>query len=362
MTRSERVQSAETEMDAGAPWNVASVDLEPGTANQNASVTELPLKEYLHSRKRLNCEKIYFPLGYPVRVVCNSHRVLEAADQSWGHFQAKFHGEPLEFQLEVRSGAEPNEGFPPTPAHMLHGSLLLEIADTDNFFIADLKRGRAMGRVTPAAVAGARYLRYFFLEAAALCMISTTRAVAVHAACMQTGGKGVLLCGDSGEGKSTLAYAGARAGWTYVSDDATYIPMDRDDRLAMGNCTKIRFRPSGAVLFPELAGRPVTPRAAGKPSIEVQTSEWPELKTANSTQVDHIVFLNRRYADTQELVSLRTSTVLPWFTQHLISPPEKRPAQEATLSRLLSAEVFEIRYRDLGWAIDRINELARKGN
>jgi len=360
MTRSECAHAGGMEEGTDPRWN--SLILEPEIAIGDARISEVPLKGYRGSRGKLKHKRIYFPLGYPLRVVCNSQRVLEAADQSWSDSQAMFHHEPLEFQLEVRAGAEPNEALPPSPAYMLHGSLLLEVANADNFFIADLKKGRAIGRVTPCAVACPRYLRYFFLEAAALSMISAMRAVAVHGACVRAGGKGVLLCGDSGEGKSTLAYAGTRAGWTYVSDDATYIPMDPEDRLAIGNCARIRFRPSGVALFPELAGRPITPRAAGKPSIEVRTAEWPEIATANATQVDHILFLNRRCTDMQELVPVHTSSVLPWFRQHLISPPEMRPAQEATLARLLNAGVFELRYSELGWAIDRINELARKGN
>lgn len=324
--------------------------------------TELPLSEYLHSRGCLKFEAVSFPLGFPVRIVSNSREVLEAAEQSWSCFDPLFHGEPLEILLEVRSTLGTNEALPPAPSHILQGPLLLQIADTDNFSIADLKRGRAMGRVTPTTVGCSRYLRYFFLESAALSMISSMRAFAVHGACVRANGKGILLCGDSGDGKSTLAYAGARAGWTYVSDDATYIPVDRTDRLAIGNCSQIRFRPSGATLFPELAGRPITPRAAGKPSIEVRTSDWPEISIANSTRVDHIVFLNRTCADTEELVPIRTSSVLPWFKQHLISPPELRPAQEAILERLLTAGIFELRYRHLGWAIERINELAWKGN
>ena len=361
MIRSERAHTSDAEHGSGAPWNVDSLLLDPRIATEHKWASGLPLKEYLHSRRNLKFERIYFPLGYPVRVVSNSRAVLDAADESWGYSQARFHGEPLEFQLEVRKGSS-NEALPPSPEHMFHGPLLLEIADTDNFFIADLKRGRAMGRITPGAVACSGYLRYFFLEAAVLSMICAKRAVAVHAACVQTNGRGVLLCADSGEGKSTLAYAGARAGWTYVSDDSTYIPMEREERLAIGNCTKIRFRPSGVSLFPELAGRPVTPRALGKPSIEVRTAEWPDIATANVTTLDHIVFLNRRFADTQELVPLRTSSVMPWFEQHLISPPDIRPAQRAGLAHLLEAGVFELRYSDLGWAIERINELARKGN
>jgi hypothetical protein len=360
MKRNDCGRAGEVDERSGAQWN--SLILEPGIAMENARIAELPLKGYLHSRGELRLERMYFPLGYPVKLMCNSHRVLDAADESWSDFQAMFHAEPLEIQMEVRPSAGLNEELPPSPAFMLRGAVLLQMADADNFFISDLKRGRAMGGVTAAAVACPRYLRYFFLEGAALSMISATRAVAVHAACLCVDGKGVLLCGDSGEGKSTLAYAGARSGWTYVSDDATYISMDRGDRLATGNCTQMRFRPSGVALFPELAGRPITPRAAGKPSIEVRTSEWPHISTANLARVDHIVFLNRRYADTPELIPLRTSSVLPWFKQYLISPPEVRPAQEAALDRLLSAGVFELRYSDLGWAIDRINELARKGN
>lgn len=361
MPRSKGARTGEPMDDSGAAWRTSALP-GPGTALVDQARMELPLTAYLHTRRRLKHEAIFFPLGYPVRIVSNSHRVLEAAEQSWKCFPVLFHGEPIEVLLEMKAAAGSGGALPPAPTHTLDGSLLIEVADMDNFFIADLKRGRAMGRITPAAAECPRYLRYFFLEAAALSMISNTRAIAVHGACVRANGKGMLLCGDSGEGKSTLAYAGARGGWTYVSDDATYIPMDREDRLAVGNCTQVRFRPSAVQLFPELAGRPITPRAAGKPSIEVRTSEWPHIETANITPVDHVVFLNRRYSETEELVKLHSSTAWPWFKRHLISPPEMRPRQEAAFARLLSAGVFELRYRDLDWAIERINELAKKGN
>ena len=362
MTRSEGAligAAAEENSRATAAMDSLSLVEAPPT---DAKYAEFDLSEYLQLRRNLKYEAVSFPMGYPVRLLSNSRRVLEAAEQSWNSFDPLFHGEPLEILLEVRSAPRSEEALPPTPGHTLQGSTLVQVADLDNFYITDLRRGRTMGRVTPTAVTCSRYLRYFFLEGPALSMISSMHAVAVHGACVRAAGKGVLLCGDSGEGKSTLAYAGARAGWTYVSDDSTYLPVDREDRLAVGNCSQIRFRPSGSALFPELAGRPITPRAAGKPSIEVRTSEWPEISTANATLVHHVVFLNRRFADTQELISLRPSSVMPWFKQHLISPPELRPAQEAALERLLGAGVFELRYHNLEWAIERINELAWKGN
>jgi hypothetical protein len=324
--------------------------------------TGLPLKGYLHARRNLAFEAMHFPLGFPVRILSNSPRVLDAASESWSCFTPAFHGQPLEVLFDVRPGVQSGDSLPPAPSHTVKGSLIVQVSDVDNFFIADMRMGRAMGRVTPVAAGSSRYLRYHVLEAAVLCLIATTRAVPVHAACVEVCGRGILLCADSGEGKSTLAYAGARAGWTYVTDDATYIPMHREDRMAIGNCHRIRFRPSGAELFPELAGRPLTPRAAGKPSVEVPTSEWPWVTTATSTRIDHVIFLNRRYADTHELIPVRDSAVWPWFTQHLMSPPETRPTQEAALAGLLSAGVFELRYSDLDWAVDRINQLARKGH
>ena len=326
---------------------------------------ELPLGHYLDVRGKLSCEAMYFPCGYPVRVLSNSPDVLAAAAQSWGSFRPLFHREPLEVLIEVKPDTAGNPSLPPpAPTHEVKGSLLVEVADSFNFFIADLKKGRAFGRVTEAAVRFPQYLRYFFIEAAALSMITTLRATAIHSACVSIGGKGVLLCGDSGDGKSTLAFAGSRQGWTYVTDDSTYIPLDREDRLVVGNCGKVRFRPSVADLFPELAGRPLTPRAAGKPSIEIPMSEWPEISTSGTASVNHLVFLNRKHVDNQELVPLRPSTVWPWFRQYfLLSTLESRIIHEAAISRLLlGCSVFELRYNDLGWAIDRINQLATKGS
>ena len=357
MNRNECAQAAVEVDQAPVAWPAKSL---PHTVS-TSSMAELPLTDYLNERRELAHEAMHFPLGFPVRFLSNSPRVMEAARQSWGLFKPTFHGQPLEFLIHVRKGAGLSNTLPPEPAHMVKGSLLTQVADIENFYIADMKTGRAIGRVTPLTAGSPLYLRYHILEGAVLCLIATTRAVAVHAACVRACGKGVLLCGDSGEGKSTLAFAGARAGWTYVTDDASYVPMYRNDRLAVGNCHKVRFRPSAVDFFPELAGRPITPRAAGKPSIEVRTSEWPEIATAGATPIDYIVFLNRRYADTRELTPLRSSAVWPWFTEHLISPAETRPAQEAALARLLTAGLFELRYSDLEWAIERINQLAQKG-
>jgi hypothetical protein len=360
MKINEYLSAAGLDVLSRAPW-VDEGQRATGVATSALSSIDRPSNRELIAPLTLSNEAMYFPLGFPLRLVSNSLAIHAAAEQSWSYFQQAFAHLPLELRLELKEGVAGNGKVPPAPVHSVRGQFLVNTADPDNFTIVDLKNGRAIGRVSEAAVASPVYLRYFVLEAAALSMIATMRAVALHAACVRLGNHGILLCGDSGAGKSSLAYAGARAGWTYVCDDVSYLPNDRHDRMVIGNCHLVRFRPSARDLFPEIAGFPITPRAEGKPSIEVRTSEWTELSTANSAVVEHIVFLNRDRGSHQELVSLNPDEVRQWFAQHLLSTNESRSTQEAAISRLLKANVFELRYKELAWAIERIGMLATWG-
>ncbi len=105
-----------------------------------------------------------------------------------------------------------------------------------NFYIVDLLQGFSFGWVNAAAISHRNYFRYHFLEAAALAHIVNRHAAPVHAACVERQGRGVLLCGDSGAGKSSLAFACARAGWTYVTDDASFLINGESERRVVGNC------------------------------------------------------------------------------------------------------------------------------
>lgn len=316
----------------------------------------------MHEMAGLNLERMYFPLGFPVRVVTNHASVLAAADRSWSRFRPAFHRSPLEILIEVHPDPVTIRVLPPAPNYKINGQLMVQQADAHNFTVADLRAGRALVRVTEMTARCLSYFCYHFLEGTALSMLATVHCVPIHGACVRVAAAGILICGDSGDGKSTLAFAGARAGWTYVSDDATYLPLERNDRLVVGNCHQVRFRPSATQLFPELRGRHITPRASGKPSIEVPTSEWPGLVCANAVFIDAIVFLNRRSADEQQLIPLQASAVCNWFKQHLIPTADSLDPQEAALARLLTASVFSLRYRDLPWGIERLQRLAENGD
>ncbi len=301
----------------------------------------------------------FYPIGFAAEVRTNCEEVLTEAGRAWCTFRKRFQSTPISIDIHVIE-SESTE-CPPSPTYGIMQPMLVSFADAQNYCIIDLARNTTQIMVSTAALRHKLYFRYFFLESAAASHIATRFATPVHAACVALEGNGVLLCGDSGAGKSTLAYACARAGWQYISDDATYILNRHQGRAAIGNCYQVRLRPSAAKLFPEIAEFGITPRAAGKPSIELPTSSISQIERAESTDVKAIVFLNRHSGGEPQLLPYRKEVARQFMRQVLFGPAESLAIQYNSIERLLSADVFELRYADLEWAMERLRKLVREG-
>lgn len=302
----------------------------------------------------------FYPLGFPVEIVTNSQEVLDAAAESWLGYARLFKTKPIQVHILVNEGRSLK--CPPPPVLKIQRNLLVNIADADNFGVYDLAQQFTYLSLTKASLAHRSYLRYFFLEPAVLGHISTRYATAIHGACVEQNGSGILLCGDSGAGKTTLAYACAQAGWTYITDDASYLVHGRKDRMVVGNFKQVRFRPSAKDFFPELEGRDITQRAqVGKPSIELFTSPLKQLKRAPSSKVAHMVFLTRRNVKYQELIPFPKEVAKHFIVQTLFSLPDVRAIQEEEVDKFLRMEVHELRYNDMNWAVERLGRLVRDG-
>lgn len=319
-----------------------------------------PSPDHLLLNVAMPYRAMFFPLGFPVEVRTNSPVVLEAAAQSWGKFNHRFDTAPIIIQLGVTSNVKDCSPLPPAPFFRIQEHLASHIADQYNFVHCDLNSSFAFGWVTERTSHDALYLRYHILEAAAYSALAANRAAGVHAACISLNGYGVLLCGDSGAGKSSLAFAAARSGWEFTCDDASYLLLGCKDRSVVGNCHQFRLRDSGPLLFPELEGRPITPRATGKPSIEIPTAELPGITTSESATVQAIVFLNRRQERTPELLSFPKEEARIWLRKSLLATPASTIQQLNAVENLLQAPVYELHYTHLDWAIGRLNRLVQQ--
>jgi hypothetical protein len=328
---------------------------------ESACDRSLPLDFSRHEIEapKLSLQEIFYPLGFPTVVRTNSANILSQMRDLWSVYTKRFDTRPIRVDVHVVEGdlAE----CLPAPVVRILQPLMTCIADADNYSIANLEQGMTQIILSRGAEKYRSYLRYFFLESAPLCQIVSRFATPVHAGCVTRNGCGFLLCGDSGAGKSSISYACAQAGWTYVTDDASYLLNEGKERLVTGNCHQVRFRPSAAELFLEIKGLEITPRAAGKPSIELPTAKMPGMICSTTANVDYLVFLNRRTGGPPELRPYRKDVARQFLRQVVYGSAESLAVQYAALEQLLTAEVFELRYSALDWAVHRLEALALEG-
>ena len=190
----------------------------------------------------------FYPAGFPLHIATNSRHVLQAAEESWAPFRRAFDTPAMEFRVVV----EPDGELAAAPTFRKQRHLLSFVSDAHNFATADSLTLSASFHLSEATAADHAWLRWFYLEAMAYMLLTQRHVVSLHAACVASHGAGILICGKSAAGKSTLSFACARAGFTYVSDDCTWLLAGSADHIAIGKPHQVRFRHDVARHFPEL--------------------------------------------------------------------------------------------------------------
>ena len=306
---------------------------------------ELPLEITLH------------PLGCEMRLQTNSREIVQAVEESWREFPALFNGAPMNVRVAV---SDDQQAAGATGLiWRAQGHLLAMQADQNNFAICDLDRGFAFSWLTPATARDHEFVRYFFLDTIVQVLSWQTHLTPrIHASCVARNGRGVLLCGESGAGKSCLAYACARRGWSFITDESAALVRDSQERIALGKPRQMHFRDTAAQIIPELQGRLAKRNAVGKISIEVHTSELPDIRTAFQCSVAAVVFLNRHAGGPPRLLPVSVEDAFSRLERDL--PLFQEPLHEknrASLRYLVEAGAFELCYRDLAEAVTLLETL-----
>jgi hypothetical protein len=315
-------------------------------------------QDSLLSEMNLPLCRQFYPLGFGLMIVTNEQEVLEAANESFGHRRLRHGSTELEIRIGVVAGAGAH--CPPEPTRRQYNHLYSLVADAANQAVLDLRTGWSFVWLDSCALRNRLYLRHNFLEKVVYLLMGASVVTDLHAGCVSRNGRGILLCGDSGAGKSTLSYACARAGWTYTSDDTSYLINASSVPRVIGHAHRVRFRPAARELFPELADKEITPRMEGKESIEVLTSELPPIKTATDATVSSIVYLKRRDESGSALVRLPPGSASERMSRELYSAGEIRAKHGQVLERLKDIPTFELHYCGLDEAIVELERLVSR--
>ncbi|MBI3664760.1 MAG: hypothetical protein HY236_00795 [Acidobacteria bacterium] len=308
----------------------------------------------------LPLEVLFFPLGFPVVLRTNSPHVVEAAREGWEGTQQEFENPPVELRVIVRpSSAENSPDSLGDPVFRGQGNLLLFLWAKDNFAVCDLDRTFCFACLSPAVAQNHEFTRYHFLDGMAYCCLDQHYLTPLHASCVTLDGKGILLVGGPGAGKSSLAWACARAGLTFLADDGMHLLRNCQEPMLIGKPERARFRPEAIQLFPELAGLPRFETLDSERAFEIRTSDVPGLACATRCQPWKIIFLDRRKSGPAAFSRVEGAEMRRRLSQNLAMRERWVWEEwEASIHQLASFEALELRYSSLADAVAQIFKLA----
>jgi hypothetical protein len=286
------------------------------------------------------------PLGHPVDIVvsstlnnsANSEAVLAAAWKSWGSWPALFDEAPMRFEIETHGGAAPRNA----PRFEAPSGWLRFSDGGHNFAVFELESRTGYMSVGAGAIRDQAGFRHHWLEALVLTALDSVFFTPLHAACVAREGAGTLLCGDSGAGKSSLAYACARRGWTLVSDDAVHLAPGPES-IGVGGSNFIHLREPARSLFPELDALDTGPAPNGKQAIEIDSAAH-GLSTARSAVASRCYFLRRRPGPAA-VGPFPARAAIQYFLKYLF--PRDTTAAERHLREFLSVEPSVLEYEHM---------------
>lgn len=298
-----------------------------------------------------------FPLGQAVEISTNSPRVEAASRALWSRYPHLFDEVPMHLRLAIKAGPAACPGEKVMARGQ--GHLVALVRDSENFATVDLRQGFGFGWLTSDVAECRESVVWGFLEPLVYLMVSARHFAQVHASCVALGGRGVILCGESGAGKTCLAYACARAGWQFVSGDAIQIVRSSGGNHIVGRPYSIRFRQTARELFGELGHRLARPSPHGKLDIEVDTADLP-IATALEARASCVVFLNRvRYCPTPSYSAVPFDEALAYLEQVVFYGDEVlRRGQKQCLAELLrNRRIVRLTYSDLSNAQEALRRL-----
>ena len=311
------------------------IEPEPRAASENATSdplgcgVELPFSTTLH------------PVGYPVTFRSNSAEPLEIADRLWGGYPQLSQSDAVQFRIIVDDDEGP-AAVPSPPRGQDH--LVTIVHGPRDFAVVDLSRGFAFAVLSRRTIARREYFQYYFLEPMVYLMQAAKHFVLVHASCISREGKAIVLCGDSGAGKTCLAYGCAKRGWSFVTGDALHIVRHAGVQKVIGRPFEIRFRESARELFPELHDFALEYRPTGKADLAIDTVRL-NLSLELTAVAHSVVFIERTRR--QYLVRCGPDYALERLGQTICYGDEStRHDQLAALRRFVSLPLWRLGYSD----------------
>jgi energy-coupling factor transporter ATP-binding protein EcfA2 len=207
-------------------------------------------------------------------------------------------------------------GEPPPVRTLAAGGILCGAVAGAGFVTLNKQQRAALIVVPHELLRYAYHIRYELLEFAAYVLAARVRRlVPLHAACVGSGGRGILLVGPSGSGKSTLVLQCLLAGLDFLAEDSVLVRPS--GLLATGVANFLHLRPDSLRFLERTTRSAVLRRAvvirrrSGVRKLEVDLRRPGFRLATRPLRIRAVLFLSaRRAASGRLLLPIRRSAVL----------------------------------------------------
>jgi hypothetical protein len=240
-------------------------------------------------------------LGGRFRFESNSKKLLRLVDTAYAGLPAQcFPGEQPDFRISLWLTAKTRQhtGLQPPPLSMVSGAGLLGGAtDASNFVMMSASQRSALVVVAPEMLRSAYHARYELIEFAVFTLAARAQnLVSLHGACIGKDGRGLLLMGDSGAGKSTIALLCLLQGYDFLSEDSVFVAADSMLASGVSNFLHVTAKSLEWVDSPRdraaVLRSPVIERRSGVRKFELDLRRGGYRLAASPLEITSIVFLS----------------------------------------------------------------------
>jgi hypothetical protein len=249
-------------------------------------------------------------LGALIRFESNSVRLLQLVDQAFAglprhRLSAATPQLRIRLQLVAGRGRKPAAEPPPLRTHS-GPQFLCGVMDESNLAVISPAQGSALVVISRDMLRHPYHVRYELIEFAVYVLAARAQGLMpLHAAAVGYRGRGLLLMGDSGAGKSTMALHCVLQGLEIVSEDGVFVTPAL---LATGSASFLHLRSSGLRLLQSRQGlrrirrSPIIRRRSGEKKFEVDLRTSGYRLAAAALKIQAVVFLSKRSASDQRLL------------------------------------------------------------
>lgn len=251
-------------------------------------------------------------LGSRILFESNDRALLQLADCAFGRLpRHRLAASVPDLRVKILLSDHPPavSRLEPAPLALLSaGGLLGGATGSSNVVMLCPRERTALVVVSPSMMRYPYHVRYELIEFAVFALAARVQRLAsLHAACVGIEGRGVLLMGHSGAGKSTVALHCLLDGFEFLSEDSVFVVPRTMRATGIANFLHIGAdslswlgRSAAAA---SIRASPVIRRRSGARKYEIDLRRGPFKLAKRPLQIVSIVFLSSQIAGKNPLLN-----------------------------------------------------------